>query len=195
MSRFVIALMALLAAAALDRGAGAATDDVKGWRQIVWGMPLAEALGLLGNARIVQRPKSEIAGCHFEYAVPIRFEEEEWDAWLCEDRADASIVAINIEKGYRGNFFFEQDQYGSRLLEQLFADLSAEFGGAHRHWQYCFNVLGNPTEQYQWYFPSTVITFLIRDAGANWAMIRFERASGRPEFGPGVCSAPPVDLR
>ena len=168
--------------------------DVSGWRTIQWGMPLSEALTLFDDARIVQGRKTEIAGCYFQYAIPIDIEGEDWDAWLCEDRDDQSIVAINLEKGYRGAFFFDQALTRSRILDALFADMSDRFGPAQRFWGDCFNVLGNPTQQFRWYFPTTIITLLYRDTITNWAMLRFEPALGQPEFGPGVCSTPPVDL-
>lgn len=181
-------------------GAGAAHSmerpvDVSGWREVEWGMPLSGALALFPDARVVQERKTEIAGCYFQYAVPITILEEEWDVWLCEDRDDETIIAINIEKGYRGGFFFDETLTGSRILEAYFVDMSNRFGAAQRYWGNCFNALGNPTRQFRWYFPSTIITFLYRDTGKDWGMVRFEPAAGRPEFGPGVCATAPVDLQ
>lgn len=193
------ALRAVIVGLALIWGSAAqsmeAPRDVPGWRGIEWGMPLAEALVLFETARVLQERKTEIAGCYFRYAVPVLILGEEWDAWLCEDREDQTIVAVNMEKGYRGGFFFDETQTSSRILDAYFADMSDRFGPAQRHWRYCFNALGNPTEQFRWYFPSTTITFLYRDTGSDWGMVRFEPPTGRPEFGPGVCSTPPVDPR
>lgn len=171
-----------------------APADVSGWRGIKWGMPLSEALTLFEDARIIQEQKNEIAGCYFQYAVPLKVLDEEWDAWLCEDRDDQTIVAVNIEKGYRGAFFFDKTLTRSGILDALIEDMTARFGPARRFWSNCFNVLGNPTEQYRWYFPTTRVTFVHRDLIADWGMLRFEPNKGQPEFGPGVCSTPPVDL-
>ena len=191
--RIVIVVMALVGG---GLAYGAETPaDVLGWRSIQWGMPLADALALFGGARVVQEQKTEIAGCYFRYAIPISVLDEDWDAWLCEDRDDRTIVAIHMEKGYRGGFFFEPNLTRSRILDALFADMSDRFGPAQRYWGNCFNVLGNPTQQYTWYFPTTTISFVYRDISREWAMLRFEPNLGRPDFGPGVCSTPPVDLQ
>lgn len=191
--RVVIVVMSLVGGVAAH---GMETPaDVSGWRTIEWGMPLSQALALFEDVRIVQERKTEIAGCYFQYAVPITVLDEEWDAWLCEDRDDQTIVAINIEKGYRGSFFFDETLTRSRILDAFLAGLSDRFGPAQRFWGNCFNALGNPTEQFRWYFPSTTITFLYRDTGREWGMVRFEPSNRRPEFGPGVCSTPPVDLQ
>ena len=64
----------------------------------------------------------------------------------------------------------------------------------HRYWSQRFNAIGSPTVQYRWYFPTTTVTLLHRDA-ATKAAIRYEPTNARPEFGPGVCRVPPVDLR
>lgn len=192
-------LRAITVSMALLWGAAAhgmeAPDDVPGWRTVEWGMPLSDALALFEGVRIIQARKTEIAGCYFQYAVPISVLGEDWDAWLCENREDQTLVAVNIEKGYRGAFFFDKDLTASRVLERLFADMSDDFGRAHRYWGNCFNVLGNPTKQFRWYFPSTTITFLYRDTTRDWGMLRFEPPTGRPEFGPGVCGTPPVDFQ
>ncbi len=191
--RVAIVAMALIGAAAAH--GMESPPDVSGWRTIRWGVPLSEALALFENVSLVQERKTEIAGCYFQYAVPISVMGEDWDAWLCEDRDDQTIVAINIEKGYRGGFFFDKTLTRSRILDAFFADMSDRFGPAQRLWRNCFNALGNPTRQYRWYFPSTTITFLYRDTGSEWGMVRFEPPTDRPEFGPGVCSTPPVDLQ
>ena len=175
--------------------AGIIPADVSGWRGIQWGMPLGEALLMFDDAHEVQAGKSDIGNCYFQYAVPVKFEDEEWDAWLCEDRHSAGVIAISIEKGFGGRVFFDGEKLASRLFDVLLARLTDSYGPAHRFWRQCYNALGSPTVQYRWYFPTTTVTLLHRDAAARWAAIRYEPSNARPEFGPGVCSGPPVDLR
>ena len=98
--------------------------DVSGWRTLQWGVPLSEALALFENARVVQERKSEIAGCYFQYAVPISVLGEDWDAWLCEDRDDQTIVAVNLEKGYRGGLFFDKALTRSGVLDGVLAEIA-----------------------------------------------------------------------
>jgi hypothetical protein len=180
---------------AVDGAVGGIPADIPGWRGIAWGMPLAEALALFDDAREVQARKGDIGNCYFQYAVPVTFEDEEWDAWLCEDRETTGVIAISIEKGFGGRVFFDSDKSASRLFDVLLARFTESFGPAHRYWHQCFNPLGSPTVQYRWYFPTTTVTLLHRDAAARWAAIRYEPSNTRPEFGPGVCRVPPVDLR
>ncbi len=178
-----------------DARVGVIPTDVAGWRGIQWGMPVREALLMFDDLHEVQASKSDIGNCYFQYAVPVRFGDEEWDAWLCEDRDSTGVIAISIEKGYGGGVFFDSDKSASRLFDVLLARLTGSYGPAHRYWRQCYNALGSPTVQYRWYFPTTTVTLLHRDAAARWAAIRYEPSNARPEFGPGVCSGPPVDLR
>jgi hypothetical protein len=91
-------------------------------------MPLGEALLLFDDAREVQATKTDIGNCYFQYAVPVTFEDEEWDAWLCEDRGTGDVIAVSIEKGFGGRIFFDSDKSASRLFEVILARLTGSFG-------------------------------------------------------------------
>ncbi len=117
-------------------------------------MIIPEVMAIHASTRVLQRTKFQIGHCYFSHAVPVRFEDEDWDVWLCEDRDTGAINAVNLELGYRGGLFFGAS--GSKLFLQFLDDLTLAYGPPQR-----------------------------------WIMMRFERPTGRPEFGPGVCAASP----
>ena len=160
-----------------------AAPDVPGWHGIEWGMTLEDVKEIFDEVRIVQKTKLEVGGCYFTYGVRLWLLGEEWSAWLCEDRAEPRIIAVNIERArFSANF------------DRFLVELTRAYGPAHRYWD-CINAVGNRTVQYRWYFPTTTVTLLDRDTRVGWVMFRYERARTRPEFGPGVCLDPPIDLR
>lgn len=203
--RTCIAAAALLAAAASVPVTPAAAEtgalarmtadgrDVAGWGGIAWGMTIEEALALFDADGVVRQEPIEVAGCYFRFALPLRLAGEKWQVWLCQDRHDDTVIAVNIEKGFGGTFF--DGDHGTQLFDTLLAEFTARYGPAHRFWEQCHNVRWNATMDYKWFFPSTTVSLVYRDVPERWAGIRFERPTGRPDFGPGVCVKAPVDLR
>lgn len=167
--------------------------DVGGWRGLTWGTPVSEAAAALGDIALDQQQAIEVAGCFFTRAVPITLEHEAWQAWLCQDRDSGEVVAVSLEKGFRGVFF--GDERGTDLTETFLAELTEQYGPAHLFWDQCHNARWNATRQYKWFFPTTTIVLLMRDVPDRWTSIRFERPTDRPDFGPGVCVVQPRDLR
>jgi hypothetical protein len=167
--------------------------DVSGWRGLAWGTPVSEAARLFDGTVLDRQEEIEVAGCYFTRAVPISLEQETWQAWLCEDRDTGEVIGVSLEKGFRGVFF--GDDRGTRLFKTFLAELTEQYGPAHRYWEQCHNARWNATVQYKWFFPSTTVTLLVRDVPDRWTSLRFERPNKRPDFGPGVCVKQPRDLR
>jgi hypothetical protein len=155
-------------------------------------MQMAEVRSLHTGLRVLQRNKTQIGSCYFSFAVPIEIEDENWEAWMCEDRETGAVNAVNLELGFTGGVFFGASE--TTLFDFLLEQLTEDYGPPQRRWKDCHNPLGNLVVQYRWYFPSTIITLLERDPARNWSMVRFERYIDRREYGPGICHTPPVDL-
>ena len=167
--------------------------DVAGWRGLAWGTPASEAAKLLDNVVLDRQQEIEVGGCFFTRAVPLSLKDEAWQAWLCEDRKTGDVIAVSLEKGFRGVFF--GDDRKTELFETFLAELTAQYGPAHLFWNQCHNARWNQTVQYKWVFPTTTVTLLVRDVPDQWVSVRFEQTNNRPDFGPGVCVTLPRDLR
>jgi hypothetical protein len=180
LSAALLALVVTLAPGWAD----AERSDVEGWRGVTWGMPLEQALESFEEVVIVQNTMVELRGCFVQYGVPIELFDEAWEAWLCEERDDRTINAVSIET-----------RTGSKNFAAFAAELNIAFGTPHRHWSRCINAAGGVLEQYRWYFRSTTITLINRDLERGWVSVRYERPKPGPEYDPGVCWRPPIDLR
>ena len=167
--------------------------DIAGWRGLTWGTPVARAEAILGNRPLDRQEAIEVGGCYFTRALAVRFEDEQWQAWLCEDRVSGAVIGVSLEKGFQGLFF--DDTRRTDLFETLLAEFTAQYGPAHLFWEQCHNARWNATVQYKWFFPTTTVSLLLRDIPDQWVSVRFEQPSDRPDFGPGVCVTRPVDLR
>jgi hypothetical protein len=167
--------------------------DVAGWRGLPWGQPARHVLGYLDRDALVTRDAIEVAGCYFTSALPIRLQNEEWEAWICEDRRTGAFVAVSLEKGYDDMFF--DDRRTTELFDTFVAEFTALYGPAHEYWEHCHNARWHATVQYRWFFPTTTVSLLLRDAPDRWVSIRYEQPNDRPNFGPGVCVSRPRDLR
>jgi len=167
--------------------------DVTGWRGLSWGTPIREATELFGDIALDRVQAIEVGGCFFSRAVPISLAHESWQAWLCEDRNTGEVVAVSLEKDFRGVFF--GDDRGTDLTDTFLAELTEQYGPAHLFWDQCHNARWNVTRQYKWFFPTTTVVLLMRDVPDRWTSLRFQRPTNRPDFGPGVCVAQPRDLR
>ena len=171
------------------------SGDVVGWRGITWGMALYKALELFKNEIQVHDPKFTVGNCHFSYIVPIRLGKENWQAWLCESRENATITGIAIERGYDGLFFGLLESQ-TVLFENFLSNLTSLYGQAQRYWRQCHNSRWHRTEQYRWYFPSTTISLVYRDIPNKHAAIHLFKPSQKlPDSGPGICPLPSIDLR
>lgn len=168
-------------------------NDIAGWRGLKWGTPVSEASAQFREVKLDHQQAIEVAGCYFTRAVPLSLEHEAWQAWLCQDRDTGEVVGVSLEKDFRGVFF--GDERGTDLFDTFLAELTEHYGPAHQFWEQCHNARWNATVQYKWYFPTTTVSLLLRDVPDRWASIRFERPTGLPDFGPGVCVKKPVDLR
>ena len=167
--------------------------DVTGWRGLTWGTPIGEATALFGNIALDHVQAIEVGGCFFSQAVPISLAHESWQAWLCEDRDTGEVVAVSLEKDFRGVFF--GDDRGTDLTDTILAELTEQYGPAHLFWDQCHNARWNVTRQYKWFFPTTTVVLLMRDVPDRWTSLRFQRPTDKPDFGPGVCVVQPRDLR
>ncbi|MEE8171976.1 MAG: hypothetical protein V3T62_03515, partial [Alphaproteobacteria bacterium] len=105
--------------------------------------------------------------------------------WLCEAPDEAVVAALNFESASGHTEHFDA------FLEAF----TEAYGPAHSYWHTCHNVNWNKTVQYDWYFPELRISLVDRDEPANWVVMRYEPASDKVEYGPGVCIEPPLDLR
>ena len=182
--RLAAMLLAGLIALALTSERAAARDDVVGWRGVRWGMAVEEALRQFDEARVMQQTKLELGGCYFRYGVPLELFDAAWEARLCEARERPVVIGVYIEtRSYRDDF------------ERIVAALTGVYGRPHVLWRHCFNAVGHETAQYRWFFASTTVTLVILDRLQGWATVRYEKPIERPDFGPGVCLEPPLDLR
>jgi hypothetical protein len=167
--------------------------DVAGWRGISWGIPISRAQAVLGGQTLDRQEAIEVGGCYFTRALPLHLDDEEWQAWLCEDRESGAIIGVSLEKGFQGLFF--DDTRKTDLFEAFLDEFTAQYGPAHLFWEQCHNARWNATVQYKWFFPTTTVSLLLRDAPDQWVSVRFEQPTDLPDFGPGVCVKQPVDLR
>ena len=159
--------------------------DVTGWHDIHWGMTVDDVITHYGGALTVQETKTSLDGCFVRYAVPIRLLDEEWAVWLCEAPDQPVVVAMQIES----------ENGSTSHFERFLSELTSAYGPAHAYWNTCHNVRWNGTEKYTWSFRSTKVSLVNRDVTVPWVVFRYERHTGAPDFGPGVCTHPPVDLR
>jgi len=166
--------------------------DVPGWRGMAWGSSLDAALDSLGGTPL-RRDYIEVAGCYFSTSVPIRLGSEDWEAWLCQDRGTGQVVAVSLEKGFDELFF--DDRRTTTLYDTFLAEFTERYGPAHEFWEHCHNARWHATVQHRWFFPSTTVSLLLRDAPDRWVSIRFEQPNDQPNYGPGVCVTRPRDLR
>ena len=184
-----VAIFALFLHAATPVGAASDTPaeagDVLGWDHIRWGMTTNEVIAHYGAALTIQQTKTSLGGCSVRYAVPIKLLDEKWIVWLCEEPDSDRISAVNIE--------IESGQ--TRHLERFLNELTDAYGPAHAFWGTCHNVRWNGTEKHTWSFKTTKVSLINRDITVPWVVFRYELNTHTPDFGPGVCSHPPVDLR
>ena len=183
----MIALAVALCALSIAPGEATAKsgETLTGLRGIRWGMSVSEAIALFGSSVVVQHTKTSISGCYVRHAIPIRLLGEDWSIWLCEAPDEAVVAALNFETENRHTEHFDA------FLEAF----TEAYGPAHSYWHTCHNVNWNKTVQYDWYFPEMRVSLVDRDEPANWVVMRYEPASDKVEYGPGVCIEPPLDLR
>lgn len=167
-------------------------SDIAGWRGLPWGSSLDQAISVFEEEPF-RRDPIEVGGCYFTTAVPVFFLDEEWEAWLCQDRVTGLLTAVSLEKGF-GDMFFDERR-STALYSTFLAELTERYGPAHEFWQYCHNARWRETVQHRWFFPTTTVSLLLRDASDRWVSIRFEQRNNNPNYGPGVCVTGPRDLR
>ena len=167
--------------------------DILGWRGLNWGTPISRAKTILGNRPLDHQEAIEFNGCYFTRALPLELDDEDWQAWLCEDRQSGAVIGVSLEKGFEGMFFGALRK--TDLFDTFLAEFTAQYGPAHLFWEQCHNARWNSTVQYKWFFPTTTVRLVIRDVPDRWVSVRFEQPSDLPDFGPGVCVKRPVDLR
>jgi len=160
-------------------------ETLTGLMGIRWDMSVTEAIALFGRSVLVQQTKTSISDCYVQYAIPIRLLDEDWSIWLCEERDEPVIAALNFESANGRTEHFDE------FLEAF----TEAYGPAHSYWHACYNVMGNETVQYDWYLAEMRIKLIALDKPANRVVMRYERPSNRAEFGPGICIEPPLDLR
>lgn len=163
-----------------------AERDETGFLGIELGTPLAEVLAAHPTARIWQKTKTELAGCYFQYSIPTILGDAEAEAWLCEarDHPEKLVTAISVEAWTSKSSYL-------KLVDAL----TARYGLATVFWGKCLNAEGRPTEQYSWYLKSSLVRLINRDVTASWLVLRIEPAGPILDYGPGVCRAPPLELK
>ena len=157
-------------------------------------MHLDDASSLFREVLLVQNPKFEVGSCFFSHAIPLTIHGESWQAWLCEERATGKVTGVAIERGYNGGVF-DVAKSQTQLFDIFLKDLTKLHGPAHRYWRQCHNSRWHRTEQYTWHFKSTRISLIHREVTKKHVALHFRTASSPPDFGPGICALPPLDLR
>jgi hypothetical protein len=182
-----LAIICILVSASAQKTSAKDDEALTGLRGIEWGMSVRDAIALFGRSVLIQETKTSISGCYVQYAIPIRLIDEDWSIWLCEAEKEAVVTALNFE--------IANGRRHTEHFDTFLAAFTEAYGPAHSYWHTCHNVNWNKTVQYDWYFSAMRISLIDRDEPANWVVMRYEPPSDRPDYGPGVCIEPPLDLR
>jgi hypothetical protein len=182
-----LAIICILVSAPAQKTSAKDDEALTGLRGIEWGMSVHDAIALFGRSVLIQETKTSISGCYVQYAIPIRLIDEDWSIWLCEAEKEAVVTALNFE--------IANGRRHTEHFDTFLAAFTEAYGPAHSYWHTCHNVNWNKTVQYDWYFSAMRISLIDRDEPANWVVMRYEPPSDRPDYGPGVCIEPPLDLR